>query len=173
MGWLTAGLKGRKYDSIQMLQILNLLGKETALWAYIWILFTSPVTFWESMSKCIKQLLACYKIIISIIVASGCNYVFIAEAFHVWKLELILFRRQGLWAKLWPPSSWIIALSWRKGCVTQRRWAMLCRATQDGCVIVESSDKTWSTGGGNGKSLQHSCHDLVTVFRHNLATEQQ
>ena len=132
-----------------MLQILNLLGKETALWAYIWILFTSPVTFWESMSKCIKQLLACYKIIISIIVASGCNYVFIAEAFHVWKLELILFRRQGLWAKLWPPSSWIIALSWRKGCVTQRRWAMLCRATQDGCVIVESSDKTWSTGEGN------------------------
>ena len=28
---------------------------------------------------------------------------------------------------------------------------------QNGWVIVESSDKTWSTGGGNGKPLQHSC----------------
>ena len=34
---------------------------------------------------------------------------------------------------------------------------MLCRATQDGWVIVESSDKMWSTGEGNGKPLQHSC----------------
>jgi len=24
---------------------------------------------------------------------------------------------------------------------------------------VESSDKTWSTGGGNGKPLQYSCHE--------------
>ena len=34
---------------------------------------------------------------------------------------------------------------------------MLCRATQDGRVMVESSDKMWSSGEGNGKSLQHSC----------------
>ena len=34
---------------------------------------------------------------------------------------------------------------------------MLCRATQDGQVIVESSDKMWSTGEGNGKPLQYSC----------------
>ena len=34
---------------------------------------------------------------------------------------------------------------------------MPCRATQDGQVMVESSDKTWSTGEGNGKSLQYSC----------------
>ena len=32
------------------------------------------------------------------------------------------------------------------------------RATQDRRVIVESSDRTWSTGGGNGKPLQYSCH---------------
>ena len=32
-----------------------------------------------------------------------------------------------------------------------------CRATQDRWVMVESSDKTWSTGEGNGKSLQYSC----------------
>ena len=31
------------------------------------------------------------------------------------------------------------------------------RATQDGRVMVESSDKTWSTGEGHGKPLQYSC----------------
>ena len=34
---------------------------------------------------------------------------------------------------------------------------MLCRATQDRQVIVESSDKTWYTTGGNGNPLQYSC----------------
>ena len=34
---------------------------------------------------------------------------------------------------------------------------MLYRATQDRRIIVESSDKTWSTGEGNGKPLQYSC----------------
>ena len=34
---------------------------------------------------------------------------------------------------------------------------MLCRATQDGQVIAENSDKMWSTGGGHGKPLQYSC----------------
>ena len=36
-------------------------------------------------------------------------------------------------------------------------WAMPYRATQDGQVMVENSDKTWSTGEGNGKPLQCSC----------------
>ena len=30
-------------------------------------------------------------------------------------------------------------------------------ATQDEWVMVERSDKTWSTGEGNGKPLQYSC----------------
>ena len=34
---------------------------------------------------------------------------------------------------------------------------MPCRATQDAWVMVESSDKMWSTGEGNGKPLQYSC----------------
>ena len=34
---------------------------------------------------------------------------------------------------------------------------MPCRATQDGRVMVESSDKVLSTGEGNGKPLQYSC----------------
>ena len=36
-------------------------------------------------------------------------------------------------------------------------WAMPGRATQDGRVMVESYDKTWSTGEGNGKALQYCC----------------
>ena len=35
---------------------------------------------------------------------------------------------------------------------------MLCRATQDGRIMVENSDKMWSTGGGNGKPQQYSCN---------------
>ena len=34
---------------------------------------------------------------------------------------------------------------------------MPCRATEDGRVMVESSDKTWSAGEENGKPLHHSC----------------
>ena len=34
---------------------------------------------------------------------------------------------------------------------------MLCGATQDGWVMVERSDRMWSTGEGNGKPLQYSC----------------
>ena len=30
-------------------------------------------------------------------------------------------------------------------------------ATQDGQVMVETSDRMWSTGEGNGKPLQYSC----------------
>ena len=37
------------------------------------------------------------------------------------------------------------------------QWAMLCRATQNRQVMVESSDKMWSSGEGNGKPLQYSC----------------
>ena len=33
----------------------------------------------------------------------------------------------------------------------------LCRATQDGRVMVERSARMWSTGEGNGKPLQYSC----------------
>ena len=37
---------------------------------------------------------------------------------------------------------------------------MPCRATQDAGVIIESSDKTWSTGERNGKPLQSSCLEI-------------
>ena len=34
---------------------------------------------------------------------------------------------------------------------------MSCRATVDGLVMVERSDRMWSTGEGNGQPLQYSC----------------
>ena len=34
---------------------------------------------------------------------------------------------------------------------------MLWGATQDRQVMVERSDRMWSTGAGNGKPLQYSC----------------
>ena len=34
---------------------------------------------------------------------------------------------------------------------------MLCRDTQDERVMVEGSDKMWSTGEGNGKPFEYSC----------------
>ena len=39
--------------------------------------------------------------------------------------------------------TWITALS-----NSIKLWAMQCRATQDRWIMVESSDKTWSTGEG-------------------------
>ena len=38
---------------------------------------------------------------------------------------------------------------------------MLCRATQDRQVLVKSSDKPWSTGGGNGP-IQYSHLETLT-----------
>ena len=34
---------------------------------------------------------------------------------------------------------------------------MPCEATKDRWVMVEKSDRMWSTGEGNGKPLQYSC----------------
>ena len=48
--------------------------------------------------------------------------------------------------------TWTTALS-----NSMELWVMPCRATQDRWVIVESSDKMWSTGERNGKPLQYSC----------------
>ena len=48
--------------------------------------------------------------------------------------------------------TWTTALS-----NSVKLWAMPWRATQDGCVMVDSLTKWWSTGEGNGKPLQCSC----------------
>ena len=42
---------------------------------------------------------------------------------------------------------------------SMKLWGMPCRATQDGWVTAKSSDKVWSTGGGNGNPLRHSCRE--------------
>ena len=48
--------------------------------------------------------------------------------------------------------TWITALS-----NSMKLWAMPHMAKQDGQVMVESSDKTWSTRKRNDKPLQYSC----------------
>ena len=42
---------------------------------------------------------------------------------------------------------------------------MPCRVNQDEWVIVESSDKTWSTGERNGKPPQYSCFENMNSMK--------
>ena len=42
---------------------------------------------------------------------------------------------------------------------SMKLWATPCRATQDGWVRAESSNKPWSTAGGNGKPPQYTCRE--------------
>ena len=46
------------------------------------------------------------------------------------------------------------------------------RATQDGWVMVERSNRMWSTGEGNGKPLQYSCleNPMTNMKRQNDRT---
>ena len=46
---------------------------------------------------------------------------------------------------------------------------MLSGATQDGRVMVDRSDRMWSTGEGNGNPLQYSCleNPMNSVKRQN------
>ena len=49
---------------------------------------------------------------------------------------------------------------------------MPCGATQDGRVMVEMSDRMWSTGEGKGKPLQYSCleNPMKSMRRQNNRT---
>ena len=46
---------------------------------------------------------------------------------------------------------------------------MPCEAIQDGRIMVERSDRMWSTGEGTGKPLQYSCLEkpINTMKRQN------
>ena len=46
---------------------------------------------------------------------------------------------------------------------------MPCGATQDGWVMVEKSERMWSTGEGNGKPFQYSCleNPMYSMKRQN------
>ena len=52
---------------------------------------------------------------------------------------------------------------------------MPCGATQEGRVMVERSDRTWSTGEGNGKPLQYSClkNPMNSMRRQNDRTVKE
>ena len=77
-------------------------------------------------------------------------------------------RETGVWSMDWEDllekemASYSSILAWRIPWTTAfsnllKLWAIPHRATQDGHVMVERSDKMWSTGEGNGKPLQYSC----------------
>ena len=77
----------------------------------------------------------------------------------------------------WKPQSqkliklitWTTALS-----NSMKLWTMPCRATQERRVMVESSDKTWSPGEGNGKPHQHSCLEYpMNSTGNDWVTEEQ
>ena len=56
--------------------------------------------------------------------------------------------------------SWIFALSWQRGLHNPMKlWDISHRRTKDKWDTGESFDKTWSTGGGNGRPLHYSCHE--------------
>ena len=79
---------------------------------------------------------------------------------YVWKS----IYNEMLWShkirKHYPLHGLHTALLWQRGfCNSVKLWAMPCRATQDRQVIVKSSEKTWSSGEGNGKPLQYSCRE--------------
>ena len=49
-------------------------------------------------------------------------------------------------------------ITWTTALINSAKvWAMPCKATQDAWVMVKSSDKMWSTGERNRKSLQYFC----------------
>ena len=58
----------------------------------------------------------------------------------------------------WSCHSWPTALLWQRGLHNSMKlWIMWCSATEDGWVMVKSSDKMWFTAEGNGTPLQCSC----------------
>ena len=69
----------------------------------------------------------------------------------------------------------ITSLSWQRSlCNSMKLWAMLWRTIQDTLVIVKSSDKVRSTGGGNDNPLQYSCleNPMYSVKRQKDMTPQ-
>jgi len=50
---------------------------------------------------------------------------------------------------------------------SMKLWAMPCRATQNGQVMMESSDKMCSTGKGNCKPLQHAAEQYERTKRYD------
>ena len=97
--------------------------------------------------------------------ASACNagdpgsYSWVRKIPWRWKWQSTLFFSQAVlpgksheWRSLIGYSLW-----GHKESDTTERLHFPCRATQDRWVMMESSDKTWSTGEGNGKPLQYSC----------------
>ena len=87
--------------------------------------------------------------------SDGCIFAYLLCLYLLFFSQLFVKGRQNEihnQRKLTKLITWTTALS-----NSMKPWEMPCRATQDRQVMVESFDKTWSTGEGNGKTLQYSC----------------
>ena len=71
--------------------------------------------------------------------------------FHTWQPENYSFDKTDMCQQV---MSWTTPLF-----NSMKLWAMPCRASQNGQAMVESSEKMWSTGKGNGKPLPYSCFE--------------
>ena len=73
---------------------------------------------------------------------------------EAWRAAVHGITKSQTWLSNWTTTTklntWITTL-----CNSMKLWAMPCRATQDGWVMVENSDETWPTGEENGKPLQY------------------
>ena len=75
----------------------------------------------------------------------------------------------------WKPQSQKLTklITWITALTNSMKWrAMLCQATQDGRVVLERSDTTWSAGEGNGKPLEYCCleNPMNSMKRQNNRT---
>ena len=67
-------------------------------------------------------------------------------------------------ADRWKPQSQTIShlITWTTALSNSVKLSHAVWAIQDGWIMVEQSDRMWSTGEGNGKPLQYSCRENPT-----------
>ena len=66
-------------------------------------------------------------------------------------------------------------ITWTTAWSNSMKLSHACGATQDGRVMVERSDRMWSTGEGNGKPLQYSCleNPMNSMKRQNRILKEE
>ena len=90
---------------------------------------------------------------------------FSKTSLNIWNFTVHILPKPGLenfehyFTSVWDDCNCVVVWAFFDTALpnSMKLWAKLCRGTQDRRVLVESSDKTWSSGEGNDKPLQYSC----------------